>query len=261
MRRIGSAFALLLCLLSGFGYSLAQTGHSDQFERDFAQANQLYLHGDYPTATQIYERLRVQAPHSAVVFYNLANAYAQNEEVGPAVLYYRRALLLAPRDRDIISNLEHIERQLAYQPSPDIDNWIAVMLGGLRERVTINELAVINAALYWLAIGMAIWFLHNRRRLLSFLLAISLLLCCISTMFSYSKWQRDYAGDRAIVLSDGQMYSGPGEHFEPLMRLGAGTEVKMLQPQGRYREIQTSAGGRGWLSGEQVQLISPFIDD
>ncbi len=259
MRYLGIAVALLL---AGWGWTDTETVQLTQPTDEFAQANELYLAGDYQAAAQIYETMLAGGAHSAVVYYNLGNAYAQNGDLGAGVLNYRRALLLAPRDRDIIHNLANLESQVAHQPSSwEAESWVRMVLVWLLSRLTINELAVITMSFYWLAVAMAIWRIRSRRRLVSVLLIASLLVFCISAGLSYAKWQRDYAGGQAIVLSDAEMYSGPGQHFEPLARLGAGTEVKLVQTQGRYIEIQTGAGGHGWVSGEQARPIFPFAQD
>src|SRR5262245_43999027 len=71
----------------------------------YNQGNRLYAAKDYAGAAQAYEQALSAGPNAAVHF-NLGNALFKTGKVGPAILHYRRAHFLAPRDPDITANLE-----------------------------------------------------------------------------------------------------------------------------------------------------------
>jgi len=72
----------------------------------FKEANEYYAKKDYSAAIEKYEQLINQGNISANIYYNLANAYYRNNNIGKAILNYKRAKKLDPSDYDINFNLQ-----------------------------------------------------------------------------------------------------------------------------------------------------------
>ncbi|NJN94350.1 MAG: tetratricopeptide repeat protein [Anaerolineales bacterium] len=68
-------------------------------------ANEKYEAGDYAEASAIYEAILDSGLSHSSVYYNLGNAYFKQGDLGRAILNYRRAQSLDPRDGDIAVNL------------------------------------------------------------------------------------------------------------------------------------------------------------
>ena len=68
-------------------------------------ANRLYEDGQFAQAAQAYQQLADQGFADSALFFNLGNAYFKQGDYGRAILNYRRAEQLAPRDEDIAANL------------------------------------------------------------------------------------------------------------------------------------------------------------
>src|SRR5213596_601477 len=71
----------------------------------YNRGNALYAQKDYAGAALAYEQA-LQAGHSAAVHYNLGNALFKAGKIGRAILNYRRAHYIDPRDPDITGNLD-----------------------------------------------------------------------------------------------------------------------------------------------------------
>ncbi|MCQ3980520.1 MAG: hypothetical protein DPW09_44490, partial [Anaerolineae bacterium] len=67
-------------------------------------ANEDYEAGNYADAASIYEAIIASGLHNSNVYYNLGNAYFKQEDLGRAILNYRRAQRLDPRDADTTAN-------------------------------------------------------------------------------------------------------------------------------------------------------------
>lgn len=233
-------------------------GKADDAAQRFAEANRLYVEGDYSAARDGYLALIEQGYHSLPVYYNLGNACAQLGESGRAVLYYRRALLIAPRHADTRFNLAHVTAHLAYQPPVVVRGWGRMLLEWLWARVSVGELLVAALCLYWLtAIAAALW-LHTRRRRVCAVLVILSVCLMVAAGLAWGQWHAEYASGVAVITDDTRMLSGPGGNFETLAEIGQGAEVRVLQTQGRYHEIRTQAGGRGWVQADDVDHVSPY---
>ena len=106
-------FSFILFILPSFAQesdtlsaqTFSFTADSTQVELTKALGDSAYSAGDYATAIDVYERLLADG-ESAVLYYNLGNAYYKEDEMAHAILNYERALRLAPSDKDIRFNLE-----------------------------------------------------------------------------------------------------------------------------------------------------------
>jgi hypothetical protein len=100
---IAHVTALVLALAPPPGPGGAQPGMNPVAA--YNQGNRLYAAKDYAGAAHAYEQALAAGPNAAVHF-NLGNALFKTGQLGQAVLHYRRAHFLAPRDADIAANLD-----------------------------------------------------------------------------------------------------------------------------------------------------------
>ncbi|MBR5821183.1 MAG: tetratricopeptide repeat protein, partial [Alistipes sp.] len=63
-------------------------------------ANTAYINNEYSRAEELYEAILQQGEQSAKLYYNLANACFKQDDLGRAILYYKRALRLSSGDAD-----------------------------------------------------------------------------------------------------------------------------------------------------------------
>ena len=120
-------YVLCLMLLLGLGTLRAQEPADSLPQRDEAvgepaqttgdvpadelwdRANTAYINGDYRGAAEIYGEILDRGLGSVKLYYNLANACFKEGQTGRAILFYRRALRLAPGNDDIRYNLSVAE--------------------------------------------------------------------------------------------------------------------------------------------------------
>ncbi len=72
------------------------------------EANAAYAEGAYAKALTLYQDVLQRQGPSAARLYNLGNTHARLQQNGLAALCYERAALLAPRDSDLMANLNLI---------------------------------------------------------------------------------------------------------------------------------------------------------
>lgn len=77
---------------------LSSLSQGQQSEAIFQQANQAYQNADYSQASELYEKLVKDNVSSAELFFNLANTYFRQNQLGRAIFNFKQALNLAPRD-------------------------------------------------------------------------------------------------------------------------------------------------------------------
>ena len=72
----------------------------------FEEGNAAYNEGDYEQALALYGNIEESGLESAELYYNMGNTYYKMKKYPMSILYYEKALKLAPGDEDIRTNLE-----------------------------------------------------------------------------------------------------------------------------------------------------------
>ena len=84
---------------------------------EFDQANKLYEEGKYSEAAAVYEKAVKAGQVSAALCFNLGNALFKAGQPGRALVWYRRAEALSPRDPDIQANLQFVRKNVTSGPN------------------------------------------------------------------------------------------------------------------------------------------------
>ena len=132
MIRLG--VSLLLFIWSGVVIT------QDDFADTMLQANNAYQNSDYSTSIALYEELVDSGIRDANVYFNLGNAYYENGQLGSALLNYRRAQQINPRDVDIGVNIALVRSErLDLQQGGA--NWLNAVAMTTRSSFTLSELS------------------------------------------------------------------------------------------------------------------------
>lgn len=229
---------------------------------EMAAANVLAANGRTAEAIRAYETLVSQGMDDPALYFNLGNAYYQNGEVGQAILNYRRAEQLAPRDADIQHNLALARAQATEQLPPAPQTMATIFLADMAGWLTLNETAVL-ALLLWTLLCVAIFVVrrlgHGRKRtLLKYSLLPLALLFLISAFTLGSRLQTANSVKEAVIVAQvADVYAGPGEQFGSDFQLHSGAEVALYQTRGDWAQIGAPGTAmRGWVNGDVVTAVS-----
>ncbi len=136
-----AACVLAAVYMAGMSVQAAQ---ADTPDAEFGAAAAAYDAGDYDDAIARYETLLAAGWQAPELDYNLGNAYYRQGELGLAILHYKRALQLAPRDAQARHNLEFVLRAAdAVQPTGT--GW-----GRLLRRLRWGEWVVLVVVAWWM---------------------------------------------------------------------------------------------------------------
>jgi len=218
----------------------------------FDEANRLYEQGKYREAISAYDRLVDSGTRSAAVWFNLGNAQFKAGHVGDAIVAYRRAERLAPRDLDVRANLEFARRQVAgptHQPG-----WWQRQLGWL----TLNEWTLLATVPVWVWFGLMIvgqvssLRLTSLRRGLWFSGAVSLLTLAILT---YVASQR--LSERGLVVTsrDTVVRAGPFDESPSAFSAADGAEFVLQDAKNDWYQVADGAKSLGWLKTNAVVAV------
>jgi tetratricopeptide (TPR) repeat protein len=221
----------------------------------YNQGNKLYAQKDYAGAIQAYEQA-LEAGPCAAVHYNLGNALFKSGQIGRAILSYRRARYLDPRDPDIAANLDfarsyRVDKVLAL-PSP-----FARALDSVLHRLSRRAAAVLAPVCFLLAgVLLSLWIV--RRWAVLAIGAALLALVALFGLVTQQVWAGEVAARPAVVVvPEVNALSGPSEEFKQILLVHDGTEVRIREARGDYLLVQLPGGSGGWVRKDAVERVYP----
>lgn len=223
----------------------------------FANGNTYFQRGEYAQAQQQYLAQLQRGPVTAPLLYNLGSTCLRLRQLGWAILYYERALLTTPRDADLQANLATALASRQAPPSTEAPGWTQVVLRGLLDRFTLNELASAASLAYFIACAMLVWRLRSRnfRRRYMWVLCTVSLLAALLVVLGAMKAHIDHNPSRAVVVASGNLMSGPGDSFQTVRKVYEGEMAQIAGRQGVWRELRLETGTVGWLPQSAVVTV------
>jgi uncharacterized protein YraI len=269
MKRIAliTLIALMMFALLAVNGSLllarAATPGAEAAAEAMRTANGLYEAGQFGPAAQVYEGLAGQGYVDAALFYNLGNAYYRQGDPGRAIVNYRRAQQLAPRDPDIQGNLALARAQVVDSVEAADDGGLLSQLGqAVQRRFTLDELALaaLGAWVLFLFVlilaGSARAGSRWRKGLQSALVAVAAVLA-VSVLALGSFVLVDSAGAEGVIVAPiVDVTSGPGASYTTAFSLHSGAEVSLLETRGNWVRLALSGGElEGWVPDSAVEAV------
>jgi len=271
MKRIVAIAVIALIMLGLFwanqvrllARSTSARGSEARAREAMLGAQRLYEKGQYVPAAQAYEQLVGQGYADSALFYNLGNAYYKAGDQGRAILNYRRAQRLAPRDPDIEANLNLARAQA-------VDRFEAAPQGGLLEQIgqavqgwfSLNQLAMVVLGAWMLFMFVLILRFNARphgrwRQGLHYALVavgVVLIVGLLATGSYLYAASQPPAG--VVVATEVNITSGPGAQYVTEFTLHSGAEVSLIEQRGNW--VRLALPGEeleGWAPSSAVEEV------
>ena len=230
-------------------------------EQSLAQANSDYLEGGYGDAIDGWSTLVEGGAVSGDLLYNIGNAHYRQGELAKALLSWRRAALLSPRDGDIRANIDRARSERV--DLLDDPEGMEVMFW--RGSLSMMEQAWLSA-LFLAALGALLIARRARggRRIggalpvaiPALLLGLPGLLLALSSISQQLKLESSPEG---VVLVEQLSVRSAGAGGVVLFELHAAAEVEVRERVGEVWLIEVAELGSGWVPGESIGLIDPSL--
>jgi len=224
--------------------------------------NRSYEAGRYDEAAAIYQTIIAAGIEDSTLYYNLGNAYFKQGNLGRAILNYKRAYRLAPRDADISTNLAIARQQTLDRLDQTGNNTFTNLVEVAEEWLTLREAAVL-ALLLWLALSALLLLAILVKRLRRYSLwavgfvGIFLLLGLFSMA---SRYYRETNAPAAVIVNplvDVTSGPGPAEQYVVEFNLHGGAEVRVVDDRPGWRRITLPGNDfQGWVPAEAVETIA-----
>ena len=229
-------------------------------EQLWDRANTAYVNGDFHAATTSYEEILARGLSSVKLYYNLGNSCFKEGRLGEAILYYRRALRMAPGNDDIRYNLEVAESRTKDNIEQIPEFFLTQWLRSVRHMMSCTAWSLLSLVALVCALGLFLVYLLARR--LSWRKGgfygtmVAVLLFIVTTSFAMGERREMLDRTQAVVMSlSTAVKSSPDRSATDLFVLHEGTLVEITGRLEGWCEITIADGKKGWLEEKTIETI------
>lgn len=216
-----------------------------------------YDEGHFAEAEQYYRSMMKKSAPSAKLCYNIGNCLYQQGKYAPALAQYERALRLAPRDSDILENLNLTRRKLSL-PQKHILNSPSDVPPYLRDMFRPDEwIFLTGIGLMLIFIGLGLRRLLGKQGIPITVLTAGAVIAVLSVTAMISQQMTSYNDAEAIVLTRSTALRAlPSEQSAKLndIMLQQGETVRIEETRLDWVRIRTGAA-EGWVRRQDIQPI------
>lgn len=249
-------FALSLLLLATVpGMAMTRT-EADSLT---AQGSRAYAAGEHAAALALFDSA-ASAFTSPALLYNIGNCHFKLNDIPHAILYYERALRLAPGDADVQTNLELARQNVVDRvnelPSFSLGStWSRIRGGRDADQWARRSLWACLAFFVALAAAVALR-QRTARRVLFGLSGLLFIGTALSIAFAAFRHKEVTDQSEAIIMSAKvDVRSEPRDGSTVLFVLHRGTKVTILQQDNAWSEVQLANGSVGWMPPASLERI------
>lgn len=242
----------------------ALTAELDRAAEEFEQAQELRAANPdgarqlLKSAAQRFESLVAAGVDNGYLEYNLGNTFLQLGDVGRAILHYRRAQRLIPRDPLLAENLAVARTRSLLNIPPARGSAIYRSLCFWHYHTSPSGryvVALLAYILFWIFLALRALF-PRTGLLMSAIIAATVCLASGGSL-AVQRWQDRTAPDAVVVASDVAVYKGPAATYQKQFEqpLQAGVELRVREERGDWRRVELSDGSTGWIPRSAIELV------
>ena len=248
------AVMILLCTLGTFsarGAAASSGAASADWTRVFETAGVAFDEGRYTDAIDLYTSLLDQNVVASELLMNLGNAYFRAGQLSNAILHYRRAWYLAPRDPDIRANLGFAMREANAVMSPESP------VRRVSRKLTLSEWCLVATLAWWMTglAGVAAILKRNFRPVFGRIAALILLVLTVA-LGAIWDGMRIRSGREQVIMHDNvEALYAPLEDAQAHFAVPAGSIVESRESAPPWAKV--SVGNEiGWIRSEVAKTVA-----
>ncbi len=229
-------------------------------QNSFEKGNALYQKGNYEEAIAAYESILNSKKESAELYFNLANCYYKLNKVAPAIYNYEKALVLNPKDSEILNNLLFAHKMTIDEIKVVPKVGFAKLLRdftGIFHYDTWAWITVSFAGLFLLFfIGYYFSQLTLSKRIFFIGMFVLVFLILMSTLAALFEKSHDTNERPAIVFAEiAQVKSEPKSSSSDVFVLHEGAKVYLHESIENWVKIELTDGSEGWIESNNVKSV------
>ncbi len=271
-RRSSSGLLLLvLSLLPGPAAKAAPALPRDQLYALLQEANTAFQTANaannpngakplYDKAILLYEKIVDQGGiRNAGLYYNLANAYLLKEDLGRAILNYRRAEKLDASDLNIKKNLSFARSRRADRVEASTQRRVLETLFFWHYDFSLKTKALLVClflGIFCAVLALIVWLGRGSATTVTAVLSGVLFLCLLTSLVLQA---RQEAGTRCGVITTAEVVArqGDGPNYPPSFKdpLHAGLEFTLVEHRPGWLHIELADGTDAWIPDDTAGFV------
>ena len=226
----------------------------------FEKGNEQFAKEKYKDAIASYQKIINEGYQSAMVYFNLGNAFYKSGDIPSALLYYEKAHKLAPGDDDINFNIRLANSKTIDKIEEEPEFFIVSWWNALILSFSTHSLALISVLLFIAGFGVLIYYLFAQSVSLkraSFYGSISLLFLGLVTIFIASRQTHYFDSHHQGIIfgSTVKVKSEPTDTSKDLFVIHEGTKVEVTDTQNGWTKVGLVNGNTGWVRVADIKEI------
>ena len=234
-----------------------------QKDPNFEKATAAYTDGAFNEAIDLYNTILDNGQHSAALYYNLGNSYYKLNDIPNSIYYYEKALLLSPKDPEILNNLGYAQQMTLDAIDTMPETGLSKFYNSILHTLTFDQWAYLSVLFICLFVFLYILFYYSeysfRKRWAFIGSTTALIVAIISVVFAFITFNDFNANKPAIIFSDEiEIQAEPNTSSDTVFVLHAGTKVNVLEELKDWKKIKIIDGKTGWIPSNNLKLLKDF---
>jgi tetratricopeptide (TPR) repeat protein len=217
---------------------------------EFDRANKQYEQGKFPEAAGAYEALAAGGVNNASLWFNLGNAAYKSGQIGRAIVAYRMAERMTPRDPALRANLQFVRGKVYSDERTRIPTWKAAI-----RVATLNEWTTLTAMLFWAWCAVLMTREITRRRYTKTLLAGSGLLLFTGAATAIAASDLGAGSEAVVVAKEVTARFGPLDESQAAFQLRDGAEIIVCDAKGGWLQVRDAEKRMGWMRRDEAVVL------
>ena len=244
-------------------YSLFSTLVSSQTNGTeyFNNGVDLYNNGKYEEAIVQFKSIIENGEHSETLYFNLGNSFYKINDIANSIYFYEKALILSPKDKDILNNLAYSQNMLIDKIEKLPTNQVSDFLNYISKILNMQQ---------WVIIGLVFWYIFLVTFLLYFFntktiskknyFTFSAIFFSLSILFIFigiNRFENKKNTISAIIFENKiDFRAEPNFRSEILFNLHEGTKVIIKEELNEWGLVEISDGNSGWIELKSIKKIN-----
>ena len=251
------AYMVLTFILITFVQHVA--AHND-YSISFSKGVNAYENRQYDDALAHFTQLANDGIVSAEIYFNIGNTYFRLNQIGEAILSYKRGLRLQPNNRLLKSNLNYLLSLTKDRQQIGDENPFLRLLGTGVNFFSLNGLILFTLFFFLVSVLIIDMIIINYRgedkTIPYFLLSISMIIMIVFGSTALYRHKSLYDEKEAVlVASSATGYSGPAEDYTNLFRIHEGMIFDVVKTDKEWSQIVLPTGISGWIKNELFESV------
>ena len=225
----------------------------------FIYSNNLYSEQKFEEALDGYLSILDQNISNGILYYNAGNCYYRINSLGYARLYYEKAKLYNPTDRDILHNIDLVKAQLIDDIQSVPEFFITKIINDIKIKFSPSQWGYITILVLYLILFLClvVFFsksVESRTSSLKTLIVLFPIFLLIIFFLIYSNVDKKY-NDAVLVSPNAYVKTAPSKDADDYFIIHEGVKFELIDKLDDWSRILLSDGKDGWVKNSYFEVV------